>query len=391
MTLFWLIACNNQLIKEYEQEKETVLQAAPALKDNWKPDILLRLDYGAISKIAKRYVEKEIKGYKPLKKKFLGKEFVAKPKLNLKTLTLSDAPAKDAIQFRTVLDGNFTLSWGPFKEKLKTKAVLQGIAKIELNDGENQLSFSKLQKIKITIGELGGKNIAPMLEEWLEKEFLKTKKISLGSFDLSNLHLRGIRLNSTPTSTNIEMRSDTLHTNNLKPSKLQLKRDWELQVHQDVLLGWSRRLAFEKGIIDYGVAVDPRKFSVTEQEFDIDVRLWKLDGFSKWWREYSVHGDIAERKGRFKFTTDEITKADDSKGVSVVDPLVVLAESLLLDDMTEKLTYALPMQKKSTLDGLTWKFKVENFKGHGDQLSITGSWTEVQKKKGGKKGKNGKK
>lgn len=381
MTLFWLLACNNQIIQEYEQEKETALQTAPKLKDNWKPDILLRLNYDAISKIAKRYVEKEIKSYKALKKNFLGQEFVANPKLELKRLDLSDAAGDNEIQFQTTIEGNIILSWGPFKETLKMKAVLNGIAKIELDDGENNLSFSKLQKIKLTINQFGGKNIAPMLEEWLEGEFLKTKKISLGSFDLSNLHLRGIRLKSTPTSTNIEMRSDTLHENNLTPAKLQLIKDWELLVHEDVLLGWSRRFAFEKGIIDYGVAIDPRKFSVTEQEFDIDIRLWKLEGVSKWWREYSVHGDIAQQKRKFKFTTKEVTKQDDSKGVSVIDPLVVLAESLFLDDMAEQLTYVLPIQKKSNLDGITWKFKVDNFRGKGNQISIKGSWNEVLKNK----------
>ena len=387
MTLFWLLACNNQLATEYEQEKELVLQEAPPLKDNWKPDILLRLNYQAISRIAKRYVEKEIKGYKPLKKKFLGKEFIAKPKLELKKLVLSDAAAKDEIQFRTNIEGKFILSWGPFKETLNTKAVLQGVAKITLDNGENKLSFSKLKKISITINKLGGKNIAPMLEEWLEDEFLKTQTISLGSFDLAQLNLRDIRLHSTPTSTNIEMRSDTLHENHLVPSQLQLKKDWALHVHQDVLLGWSRRFAFEKGVIDYGIAVDPRKLSITDKEFDIDVRLWKLEGASKWWREYSAHGDVAERKGRFKFTTNEVSKQDDSKGVSVIDPLVVLAESLFLDDMAKQLNYALPVQKKSTVDGLTWKFKVDSFKGHGDQISIKGSWKEVSSKKKSNEGR----
>ena len=380
MVLFWLLACNNQLVQEYELEKEAVFQTAPALKDNWKPDILLRLNYDAISKIAKRYVEKEIQSYKPLKKKFLSKEFIAKPKLKLKTLTLSDAPGKNKIKFRTILEGEFILSWGPFKETLKTKAILNGVAKIQLDEGENTLSFTKLNKIEITIGQLGGQNIAPLLEDWLKKEFLDSKTISLGVFDLSKFPLRGLRLNSTPTSTNIEMRSDTLHTNSLSPSKLSMKKDWELQVHEDVLLGWSRKSAFKKGVIDYGVAIDPRSLSVTDQEFNIDIRLWKLEGWDKWWREYSIQGDIEKKKSRFKFSADEITKQDTSKGISLIDPLVVLAESFLLDDMTEQLTYALPMQKKENISGLVWKFKIDTFKGHGNEISIKGSWEEVPKK-----------
>ena len=381
MVLFWLLACNNQLVQEYELEKEAIFQTAPALKDNWKPDILLRLNYDAISKIAKRYVEKEIQGYKPLKKTFLSKEFIAKPKLKLTKLTLSDAPAKDEIKFQTILEGKFILSWGPFKETLNTKAVLNGVAKIQLDEGENTLSFTKLNKMKITIGKIGGQNIAPLLEDWLRKEFLDSKTVSLGAFDLSKFPLRGLRLNSTPTSTNIEMRSDTLHTNNLSPSKLSMKKDWELQVHEGVLLGWSRKGAFEKGIIDYGVAIDPRSLSVTDQEFDIDIRLWKLEGWDKWWREYSIHGAVEKKKVRFKFAANEITKQDTSKGISLIDPLLVLAESFLLDDMTEQLTYALPMQKKKDINGLFWKFKIETLKGHGDEISIKGSWDEAPKKK----------
>ena len=147
MTLFWLIACNNQLVKEYEQEKDLALQTAPPLKNNWKPDILLRLNYKAISKIATRYVEKEIKSKKPLKKKFFGKDFVAKPKLELKNLILSDAPAKDEINFKLISkEKSFYLEVPSKKHSMQKQFSV--VWCIELDNGENKLSFSKLKKVK---------------------------------------------------------------------------------------------------------------------------------------------------------------------------------------------------------------------------------------------------
>ena len=131
MILFWMLACHNQIRKDYDLEKEAVLREAPPLQKNWKPDLLLRLDYQAISRIAKRYVEKEIQDYQPLKKQFLGSTFTAKPKLKLTELKLSDAKAKDEIHFRAKISGDFVLSWGPFKETLRSKSTLRGVAKIE--------------------------------------------------------------------------------------------------------------------------------------------------------------------------------------------------------------------------------------------------------------------
>ena len=92
------------------------------------------------------------------------------------------------------------------------------------------------------------------------------------------------RVRSQKASADIEFLSNSATTQSLKANTKAPMGEWELEISNQVINSWIRRNAFRRGIISHGVAVDPRSFSMKGRDFVLNLRLWKLQGWGKWWR-----------------------------------------------------------------------------------------------------------
>ena len=174
------------------------------------------------------------------------------------------------------------------------------------------------------------------------KQLANLPPIPMGTI---NLPVRGIRLNSTPLSQNIELRSNIEHSMNVTASALALEEDWELWVHQDTLLGWTQQRAFSMGIVGYGVAIDPVDLKIQEDAFELALRLWKIEGRGLWWRDYTATGTIQQKEHKLKLKGETVTEGDTSERAGLVDPLALIAESFILDGISDQLSQSLPNHK----------------------------------------------
>ena len=212
-------------------------------------------------------------------------------------------------------------------------------------------------------------DLGKTLEEWIREQILQTPPISLGAI---NLPVRGFRFNSTPQSQNIELRSDIHHSKNVNKTPLQLEHDWELWVHQETLLGWAQEKAFETGVVGYGVAIDPTSLSVTDQEFDLGLRLWKIEGRGNWWRDYQASGNISSKKQNLKFKSSSVEETNKSPRAGLVDPLALLAEGTIENVIGDQLQHSLPMQQSKKMDQFKWTLNLQEWSGIGNQIRLQG-------------------
>jgi hypothetical protein len=390
--MWLLIGCQNHIVDEYNVRKAMVLQAPSALKENWSPDIILRLDYTRISALATHVLNKTLKEVPSTTKEFLGFKAKLTPKLSVKRLVISDAHSKEDVQILAVLEGPINWKLGGKKGEETVKLRINTNATVKNDNGQLSLHITKLDSLKaqlsqIKINPLKSVDLSPWIEEWMGKQLANLPPIPMGTI---NLPVRGIRLKSTPLSQNIELRSNIEHSMNVTASSLALEEDWELWVHQDTLLGWTQQKAFSMGVVGYGVAIDPVELKIQEDAFELALRLWKIEGRGLWWRDYRAQGSIEQKEHKLKLKGDTVTEGETSKRAGLVDPLALIAESFILDGISEQLSQSLPNHKSTQMNGLKWKLQLEDWSANNNAVQLSGSIDVSEAKKKPNKKNTGK-
>ena len=148
---------------------------------------------------------------------------------------------------------------------------------------------------------------------------------------------------------------------NVKASKLALEEDWELWVHQDTLLGWTQQKAFSMGVVGYGVAIDPVDLKIQEDAFELALRLWKIEGRGLWWRDYTATGTIQQKEHKLRLKGDSVKREKKVNERVWSDPLALIAESFILDGISDQLSQSLPNHKSTQMSGLKWKLQLEDW------------------------------
>ena len=373
--MWLLIGCQNHIAEEYADRKAVILQSPSALSDNWGPDIVLRLDYKRISELATHVLNNKLKDVPSTTKEFLGFKAKLTPTLNVKRLVISDAPSKEDVQVFAVLEGPIKWKLGKKSGEESVKLRLKTNAKVENTNGQLTLHITKLDSLKaqlsdIAINPLKSVDLSPWIEEWMGKQLSDLPPIQMGSI---NLPVRGIRLNSTPLSQNVEIRSNIEHSMNIKAPPLALEEDWELWVHQDTLLGWTQQKAFSMGVVGYGVAVDPVGLRIQEDAFELALRLWKIEGRGLWWRDYTTTGTIEQKEHKLKLKGNSVEEGNKSPRAGIIDPLALIAESFILDGISDQLSQSLPNHKSTHMSGLKWKLQLEDWSATGPSVKLSGS------------------
>lgn len=373
--MWLLIGCQNHIAEEYNVRKSAVLQAPSTLSENWSPDIILRLDYTRISALATHVLNNTLKDVPSTTKEFLGFKAKLTPKLSVKRLVISDAPSKEEVKVLAVLEGPINWKLGGKTGKESVKLRINTNATVKNTNGQLSLHITKLDSLKaqlsqIKINPLKSVDLSPWIEEWMGKQLANLPPITMGAI---NLPVRGIRINSTPLSQNVELRSNIEHSMNVTASALALEEDWELWVHQDTLLGWTQQKAFSMGVVGYGVAIDPVDLQIQEDAFELALRLWKIEGRGLWWRDYTAKGTIEQKAHKLKLKGDTVTEGATSKRAGLVDPLALIAESFILDGISEQLSQSLPNHKSTQMSGLKWKLQLEDWSANNNAVQLSGS------------------
>lgn len=384
----WIfLGCQNHIADEYATRKAQILATPPTLNEHWNPDIILRLDYNRMSELTSLVVDDQLQKLPATKKEFLGFAMGMQPKLSVQRLQVSDATADDEVQVSTVLKG--VLNWNVGNKKGSESLVvrIKTNAQVLNDNGDlsikmNQIDTLNVQLAKVDINPLKSIDLSPWLQELMEEQLNNLPPVHMGSI---NLPVRGLRLNSTPLSQHVEIRSNVDHNQTLPTPGLALEKEWELWVHQDTLLGWTQQKAFSMGVVGYGVAVDPVALQISENNFELALRLWKIEGRGLWWREYTATGTIEQKKNKLQLNGNSVREGDKSPKAGLVDPLALIAESFILDGISEQLSQSIPTNKTTYMSGRVWKLEMDEWSSSQNALRLSGSIDVSKAKKPPKK------
>ena len=377
LLFFSLIGCSGKIKSLYEQEKSNALLVLTEAPDDWKPDLRLRIAYSTINDLGKEALNTKLKKVK-INHKILRSEVALVFKNEVQSFRIQDTP-DESFGFKTRIKGTLDLDTLILKKTIPYSLSFEGDVEIFEKDGSILGRLQSAKKLSLKTQEIPNLDLSGILEGWFKENIPKTKPFELTKLDLQNLQLRAINIDSNTKSADINMLSNVNGSRPIPRPDTKIKSDWELQLSQSLLKGWARRAAFKKGILQHGIAIDPKNIQLENQDFSMDLRLWKLEG-GQWWRDYSITGDIDIKDKKLHLQGKEVKEIAESNWAGLADPLALLAEGFILDTIKEQINYAIPSQHSTNLQGRKLKAVLKNVRGENRHLSLYGSFEEESKK-----------
>ena len=376
---FWIAAflgCSGQILDDYEQEKAKVLTPAPAVEGRWQPDIRLRISYLSLNEMGKKLLQDSI-GKGQVRKEALGVTLSVKLSNSIESFSLSDGGDGGKLAFGAKAIGTARWKVGALKSALPYTASIRGTAELVEKKGTTHLKLVSIDSLKLGTKNSPTIDIAPAVESWMKEAIEKTAKIELGHVDLEKFGLRAMRVTSEEKTAVISLLSDVPDASPLPPAFKEISSDWELMASEDCVSMWMRRAAYRTGIISHGVAVDPQSFSMKEQDFVMGLRLWRLEGLGKWWREYEVSGKTEVSKHKIKMAAEDVAEGEKSPWAGAANPLILLGEGLIMDALEEQISYVLPAKRATRIGDKRLKAKVEKVYGKQGAVVVQGKLVMV--------------
>ena len=365
-----VMGCRKNLTDQYERERNDVLATRTSIPSEWSPDLQLQLSYESLSEIGKSILVDAL-GRGQVTKEILGNTVKINLKNEIMYFSLSNAHKADlAIDLK--IRGTAIWSLGSTKQKLPYTIKTKGKATIKSNaQGNLKLHIKQLQNMEIS--SKGNKLGLDFIKGWINKKIKEQEAFDLGSIDLKNLGLLAINVEGVKQGVNVSFLSNVPAASPLTPFTAPLEDDWELRIAEPTLTTWIRRAAFKQGIISHGVAIDPYELDFQDNTFNMLLRLWKLEGFGQWWRDYEIKGKATVTKTKVHLRGSEVVEMSKSTGAGLSDPLTLLAESYLLKSLEDQLHYAVPSTNSSSIGGRRLVVDLKKLRGESGYLAAIGS------------------
>ena len=347
MWLFTILGCGEEIRHGYEDEKKAVLDRAERpTNDNWNEDIVLRLEYEQLNKLATTLIDEALSGA-IIEKSVLGQSLILRPNAEIKSFKLKDAPQKKShvARFNLALGGKLRWKTSALDGQIPYSIELKGTLALPSDNQTIRFKINDVDNIKVSLEGSLPLNITPLLKSWLKESLLNIPVMELYSLD-KKVPILAMRVQTESTSINVELLSDVNNTPSL-PELPPLTTDWDICVSDKALIGLIRREAFATGVISNGVAVDPKSLQFSEDNFNLTVRLWKIEGFGgSWWRDYEATGPVEfnDARGKIKLRATDVKEGNKSEGAGIADPIALLGEGFILSAIEENLTVALPQK-----------------------------------------------
>jgi hypothetical protein len=380
--LYWLIiGCTSGIHAQYRARADAVLESpSPATKD-WEPDIRIRIDNPALHRLSKRSIEEGLLDRKGKPFRFdppLGPTITLKPQLEIVDLELHSqaADCNDCLDLSIAMKGK--TRWSVGKKSGKVQIAVNAEARIFLeveqeDDGQWSLALGsiELQRMELESGLIQGLDLSRLMQGWVEKAVDAAPEISLGKLGGKEMPLRAVRVRPGEGMLQIEALSDLNGAGQLGEDSSELDHDWELQLSAETLAALLRREAFEKGSMTLDLAIDPQSLLLEEDEFSMDLRLWRLR-WPGWWRDYRVDGGIELSDDELKFAAYEVESMGKSRFAGLVDPLALLAERKILSSLESGVQQAIPLSKATRINGVKLSAQADRVHADDGVLKIEG-------------------
>ena len=376
-----LLACAGHIQEQYEAEKAAVLAAAPAASADWSPDIRVRIRPEGLQDISTAALDAGLLAWD----RALTVDGVAglsaelTPKARVTRLELSPGRrCGDCLSVTAALKGSADWNLAGVKGSLPFTAELGGVLEVALEPEGDQhrlrARLGDLTSLSVQVGELRRLSVDDRLQGWVKKAVQAAPAFTVATLGGDGLPLRAARLRIQPDAVVVDALSEMAAGAPVDDfsGTLEAGSDWEVRASSETVLAMMRVAAFQAGMLDYDVAIDPRSLSVADDGFTLGLRLWRLSGRG-WWRDYTVDGRLGVQGRKLTLEAEQATEGDKSPGAGLADPLALLAEGRILQAITDNLRQAVPGSRTAAFGDVKVRAATSRFVGEGGAVVLRGT------------------
>lgn len=378
MWLLLLAACANDVADQYEAARVIAVAPAPAVPEDRQPDLAVRLSEPALTVLAgvavasgllhaERSVEVPVAG---------GASARLSPSVGVQGLKLSASSRCEAcLDLALDLEGSVDWTLGRATGTVPVRASATGTIAFEARPAVGGFNVAgalrDLTAAKVEIARVGSLDASPALGDWVSQALAGSAPIVLGQVGGGELPLLGLWLRSEAGGLILEGRTDAPLPSPLPPRARPLDTDWDVAISQGSALSLARRAAFERGPGDDQIAVEPRHLAVTEGGFQLALRVWRVADRG-WWRDYRVDGAVALEQSALHLRPERAEEGERSEGAALADPLALLGEGLILDQVEGSLDRAVPASHGASIGDLALVATLSRLSGEEGALVLAG-------------------
>jgi hypothetical protein len=376
--LHLLLACAHSVLPQYEAEKAAVLAPLPAEQGGWAPDLRISVSESGLQSLAEVAMEAGLLRYDgelPVKNK-LGIDATIRPSARVESMQLQPSETCDScLLVKADLDGHADWSVGKLDGRLPFQAEVKAVMRFEAKEAgqawDLQGRLTEIKGLRIQAGRAGSVDVSGLLEDWMKEAIQKAPTMPLGRIGGQTLPLRALRLSTSRQALEVQGLTLSPTPGAVAEDARGPREHWSLRLSQQSLLGLMRVMAFEKGPLSHDVAADPRGLSISGNQFDMELRLWRLVE-PGWWRDYTVSGTLGLEGRKIAMKSTSAEEGEKSPRAELSDPLAWLGESKILEEVSRGISLALPATQKAQVSGLQVQATPMSVAGEGTELRVEG-------------------
>ncbi len=378
MWLLLLFACLGGVRSVYDLEKTTVLRSPDPVQSDWTGQIRVRLGSTALSRIARRAVTNGILHWqeKVVFAPPLMPAVTLIPSLKVTNLyTRLDENCSACLYINAKLSGAARVVAGPISGEVPFSARVRAIISVQVIPTDTAWKvIGDVESIEdIEISALDGwaaASIGP-LRKWVSEAVKKMPPFVLGKVGGAKLPIRAARLHSDGRALELSVITSVADAVPIGPANRSVDGDWDVRLHPTTLAAILRYGGHLKGPGKHGIIDVPTALRVTEDTFELDIRLWRMVG-SGWWRDFTVHGQVQVDGDELKLIPTESKPVAKSRNAGWVDPIFAIAERKTLTGVTNGVRRALPASTDANLGKMSLTPRITELYGNDDEIILQG-------------------
>lgn len=382
MLLLALLACGPDVVSLYEQEKARALATATSVPSGWKPDLTLTLAAPDLARATRTAVEAALHGADGKAPDLrlalpLGLTATLTPDLAVDALVVKPSSACAAC-FAVDAKLSGTTRWEIAGARGSVPVTVAGSGTLEVAVADGSVVKGRLrdvEKLDVRSRAIGAVQVSPDagIRDWLRSSLEQAPPIRITEVSLAGLPVRAVSVSTAGDALTIGMLSDVPGTAAVGSHAVPTE-GFLLALGADTLTGLARRAAYQAGVQQMDVAVDPRAITVDGATFRLDLRVWRLVGRG-WYRDYDVAGDLAIKRKKLTLTATGATEVAQSPRAELVDPLAALFEGKILDAIVAGVQQSLPAKTTQSVGAVQLTAAARDARGEGGDLVVTGDLT----------------
>jgi hypothetical protein len=355
-----------------------VLAPLPEEGEGWAPDLRISLSESGLQTLAEAAMEAGLLRYDgelPVKNK-LGIDATLRPTARVESIQLQPSDACDScLLVKAELNGNAGWSVGKLDGRLPFQAEVKALMRFEAEEAGQAWDLrgrlTEIGGLRIQAGKAGSVDVSGLLEDWLKEAIKKAPAMPLGRIGGQTLPLRALRLSTSRQTLDVQGLTLSPTPGAVAEGSRGPREHWSLRLSQQSLLGLMRVMAFEKGPQRHDVAADPRGLNISGNQFQMELRLWRLVE-PGWWRDYEVSGTLGLEGRKIAMKSTSAKEGDKSPRAELSDPLAWLGESQILEEVSRGISLALPATQQAQVSALRVQATPMSLAGEGGELRVEG-------------------